>query len=1004
MLLRITAWRAVAVAAVLGLSAAVTLTVGPAPAAHAATLTTAWRHGTFAQDTAGVVSRANVVLDRPNTAANQYLPLGNGTLGVAVWSADGFTAQLNRGDTMPDRKSPGQIRIPALGAMTSAPDFKATLDVYGGVLTESGGGMTATVWVSSAKDELVVDVTGADPTTAQTATVGLWSGRSPIAAVSGRTGTLAETWKDDTAQGASGRTFGSLAAITAGGRDVTASVADPTSVKVAFRPKADGSFRVVAGAPRWTGGNAARTAERLIGKDAALSRSSLLATQAAHWHSYWRAAGLMKISSADDSGEYMEALRTLYLYNEEASSGGEFGGSQAGVANLFNFSQDHQDWFPAGYWLWNLRAEFATNMSAGNFSANLPLFNLYLHDLPGIEAWTKDQMGGEPGACVPETMRFNGNGWYAGGTTNASCSLASAPSYNAETITSGAEIALWIWQQYQYTGDVSFLRTYYPLMKAASTFLLAYQSVGSDGFLHATANAHESQWHVLDPTTDLAADAALFPATAAAAKLLHKDSALVKQLGKAQTQIRPYPRTDAATHSRLLTPEDDASGTDVIANSYEPSAPLQNGENLGLEPVWPYGLIGDDSPLTALARRTYTARQSVGGSDWSMDAVHAARLGLGDEVRTGLIANAQRYQAYISGAANLFGSAPGSEPYLEHSATVGTALDEALATDYDGTLRFAPAWPSGWDVSGTVYVHNHAKVFVQVQNGTLTTAALSAGRTGTVTVRNPWAGNAGHAAKVVDGSTDALVVRPTTARTFTVPAKAGRSYLIEDTAAPTTSYTFALVTGEAATSAKHLGPQQIGLDPAVHYPTLAASFDNVAVSADDNTGAGNFDGGSASYSQSALTTAGAGPGASVSASGKTFTMPDVAAGTPDNIVANGQYVTLHGSADSLGFLVSASYGPATGAGTINYTDGTTQNYTLTAPDWFATDAPPGGEVAVTSTYQNRPGNTTFQHTAALFSVTAPLDPTKTVASVVLPSVGALGSGSPALHIWAVSLN
>ncbi|MEV7326427.1 hypothetical protein [Streptomyces sp. NPDC093970] len=980
-----------------------TLTVGPSPVAHAATLTTAWRHGAVVQDTAGVVRRADVVLGRPNTAANQYLPLGNGTLGVAAWSANGFTAQLNRGDTMPDRKSPGQLRIPGLGAMTAAPDFRATLDIYNGVLTESGGGMTATAWVSAGKDELVVDVTGADPATAQTATVGLWAGRNPTAVVSGRTGILAETWKDDTAQGASGRTFGSLAALTAGGRDVTASVADSKSVEVSFRPRADGSFRVVAAAPRWTGGDAARRAERLIGKDATMREPALLAAQEAHWHSYWRSAGLMTITSADGSGEYMEALRTLYLYNEEASSGGEFGGSQAGVADLFNFSQDHQDWFPAGYWLWNLRAEFAANMSAGNFSANLPLFDLYLHDLPAITSWTKEQMGGKPGACVPETMRFNGNGWYAGGTTNASCSLASAPSYNAETITSGAEIALWIWQQYQYTGDVSFLRTYYPLMKAASTFLLAYQSVGSDGLLHATANAHESQWHVLDPTTDLAADAALFPATAAAATLLHEDAALVEQLRTAQKQVGPYARTDARTHSKLLTSEDDASGTDVIANSYEPSAPLQNSENLGLEPVWPYGLIGDDSPLTALAKRTYDARQSVAGADWSLDAVHAARLGLADEVRTGLIATTQRYQAYISGAANLFGAAPGSEPYLEHSATVGTALDEALATDYDGTLRLAPAWPSGWNVSGTVYVHNRAKVFVQVQDGTVTTAALSAGRTGTVTVRNPWAGRDGHAAKVVDGSTGALVVRPTTARTFTVPARAGRSYLIEDTASPTTSYGFAPVTGDAATVAKHLGPQQIGLDPAVHYPSLAASFDNVAISADDNTGAGNFDGGNASYSQSALTAAGAGPGTSVSASGKTFTMPDVGAGTPDNTVADGQNVTLRGTAASLGFLVSASYGPATGTGTINYTDGTTQSYTLTAPDWFATEAPQGGEVAVVSAYQNRLGNTTFQHTAGIFSLTVPLDPAKTMASVVLPSVGSLSSGNPALHVWSISL-
>ena len=49
-----------------------------------------------------------------------------------------------------------------------------------------------------------------------------------------------------------------------------------------------------------------------------------------------------------------------------------------------------------------------------------------------------------------------------------------------------------IWQQYQDTGSLSFLQQYYPVMEQAATFLLAYQSVGSDGFLHAVANAHET--------------------------------------------------------------------------------------------------------------------------------------------------------------------------------------------------------------------------------------------------------------------------------------------------------------------------------------------------------------------------------------------------------------------------------------------------------------------------------------------------------------------------------
>jgi hypothetical protein len=53
-----------------------------------------------------VVSRSDIVLGSPNSAADQSLQLGNGALGVAAWAANGFTAQLNRSDTLPGRLSP----------------------------------------------------------------------------------------------------------------------------------------------------------------------------------------------------------------------------------------------------------------------------------------------------------------------------------------------------------------------------------------------------------------------------------------------------------------------------------------------------------------------------------------------------------------------------------------------------------------------------------------------------------------------------------------------------------------------------------------------------------------------------------------------------------------------------------------------------------------------------------------------------------------------------------
>src|SRR6202035_5503984 len=150
---------------------------------------------------------------------------------------------------------------------------------------ESGGGMTMQAWVPAGKDELIVNVTGANPSTQETADLHLWSGRSPTAAASGAIGSLAQTWVDNSQTGNSGQTFGAMSAITAGGQNVTASVVNSTQVKVTVNQNSDGSFRVIIASPKWSGGNPASTASSLIGGDTTATTSSLLATQSSWWNS-----------------------------------------------------------------------------------------------------------------------------------------------------------------------------------------------------------------------------------------------------------------------------------------------------------------------------------------------------------------------------------------------------------------------------------------------------------------------------------------------------------------------------------------------------------------------------------------------------------------------------------------------------------------------------------------------------------------------------------------------
>ncbi|HJP77857.1 MAG TPA: glycoside hydrolase family 3 C-terminal domain-containing protein [Pseudonocardiaceae bacterium] len=189
----------------------------------------------------------------------------------------------------------------------------------------------------------------------------------------------------------------------------------------------------------------------------------------------------------------------------------------------------------------------------------------------------------------------------------------------------------------------------------------------------------------------------------------------------------------------------------------------------------------------------------------------------------------------------------------------------------------------------------------------------------------------------------------------------------------------------------------------VPYASVPAAYNNDAITSDDNRGGANLDGAGASFSAQALAAAGVTPGASIVHDGLTFTWPGTQIGQADNVVASGQTIDCSGSGSTMGFLGASTWGPVTGSGTIAYTDGSTQPFTVGFGDWANGTPPTGGDVAIRAAYGNQPGNKTgWQTTIDYFPVT--LDPSKTVQSITLPPGNAIPQGgTPAMHIFGISI-
>ncbi|MGW8887115.1 NEW3 domain-containing protein [Streptomyces sp. NPDC055749] len=243
-----------------------------------------------------------------------------------------------------------------------------------------------------------------------------------------------------------------------------------------------------------------------------------------------------------------------------------------------------------------------------------------------------------------------------------------------------------------------------------------------------------------------------------------------------------------------------------------------------------------------------------------------------------------------------------------------------------------------------------------------------------------FAGPAGWAVQPSLRSVDgALATGASATASFQIQVPEKRAGFVIRTFTATATYTG----GDGAGTATGTRSERSGSPQA----NLAAAYNNVAITDESATTAGNYDGEGNSFSAQKLAAVGLTPGAPVNALGATLTWPDVPAGTKDNVGSAGQAITLSGKGSKLVFLGSGVGSAATGSPTVYYTDGTKSTGTFGFPNWSFDPVTAHGATLVKSTDgRNRPsgyGNATVKY--SVFANSVPLDPSRTVEFVVLPA-------------------
>jgi beta-galactosidase GanA len=194
----------------------------------------------------------------------------------------------------------------------------------------------------------------------------------------------------------------------------------------------------------------------------------------------------------------------------------------------------------------------------------------------------------------------------------------------------------------------------------------------------------------------------------------------------------------------------------------------------------------------------------------------------------------------------------------------------------------------------------------------------------------------------------------------------------------------------------------------VPAPDLASTFNNTGITDDANVSPApnfdGFDGEGTTFSAQGLAAAGLTPGGPVTAGGLTFTWPGEPPAQPDNTMAQGQTIAVSGSGGTLGILAAANNSPESGSGTIYYTDGSSQPFTLSVGNFWYPSGQQGNPVNVQVAgvnYANYPTGSSG-HEVYVFEQSVPLAAGKTIEAVTLPSLGGVAGYNPALHIFALT--
>ena len=284
-----------------------------------------------------------------------------------------------------------------------------------------------------------------------------------------------------------------------------------------------------------------------------------------------------------------------------------------------------------------------------------------------------------------------------------------------------------LWEHYAFTGDVQFLKEYYPIMKGSAKFMLGLMVEDPKHHWLVTPFSMSPEHGYYDnegklcflspsPTMDVALIRELFPHCIEASTLLGVDADFREKLEATLKGIPPYQINSLGYLQEWI--EDWKSGDQ--GHNVSPNFAFYPGCSITLE---------GNPKLAAAIEKWMEAHPARGGFPLSWDIAVWARLERGDKV-------ADYIKQFLShSAANNLHNGGANQSDASFGYTAGVA--EALVQSHAGEINLLPALPTNWpngSVEGLL-ARGRFEMSIAWKDGKLVSAQITSSKGGETKVR-----------------------------------------------------------------------------------------------------------------------------------------------------------------------------------------------------------------------------------------------------------------------------